>query len=82
MKRMKKVVLLQIRTMAYHWRHMRLYYWAEWKLFGLRAVCIMPKWYYRMLYCACLRLVEFRVFQQIANRIVHTIPLQVRFELA
>jgi hypothetical protein len=82
MKRLKKAALLHIRKMAYQWKRLRLYYWADMQLDELRTVCVMPKWYYRRLYHACLWLVTFRKLQPMANRAIHTIPLHVRFELA
>jgi len=82
MKRMKKAVLLPVRNMAYHWNRLRLYYWADRKLYELRAVCVMPSWYYHWLYHACVWLVAFRKFQRLADRAIHTIPYHVRFEVA
>lgn len=82
MKRMKKAMLLPVRSIALCGKHQRLYYWAENELFELRAVSVMPGWYYRWLYHACLWLVAFNNFRRLADRVIHTIPYQVRFELA
>ncbi len=82
MKRMKKAVLLPVRSMAYQWKRMKLCYWSEKKLYELRAVCVMPRWYYRWLYHACIRLVAFRQCRRLADRAIHTIPYHVRFEVA
>jgi hypothetical protein len=82
MKCIKKAVLLPVRSMAYRWKRQRLYYWADRKLYELRAVCVMPLWYYRWLYHACVWLVEFRKFRRLADRTIHTIPYHVRFEVA
>jgi hypothetical protein len=81
-KRLKKALLIPIRKMACQQKRLRLYYWADMKLDELRTVSVMPKWYYRRLYHACVWLVAFRKFQPMANRAIHTIPLHVRFELA
>ena len=82
MKRMKKAILLPVRSIARHLNRLRLYYWSDIKLYELRAVCVMPRWYYRWLYNTCLWLVEFRKFQRLADRTLHTIPYNVRFEMA
>ena len=82
MKRIKKAVLLPIRWMAYQWKLLRLYYWAETELNEMRSVCVMPSLYYCWLYRSCLWLIEFNKFKRLANRAIHTIPYQVRFELA
>lgn len=81
MKRMKKAILLPIRRFAYRWKRMRLYYWADRKLFELRSVCVMPSCYYHWLYRTCLRIVEFKQFRRLADRAIHTIPYHVRIEL-
>lgn len=82
MKRVKKTLLLPVRCIAYRFRYRRLYYWSEKKLFALRCVCVMPRWYYRWLYRACMRMVEFGTFRKLADRTVHTIPYHIRFEVA
>lgn len=82
MKRMKKAMLLPIRGLAYHWKFLRLFYWSEKELFELRTVCCMPIQYYRWLYRVCLWLIGFSQLRKLANKAIHTIPLQVRFALS
>ena len=82
MKRIKKAILLPIRSLAYRSNRLRLYYWSEIRLYELRTVCVMPRWYYHWLYHTCLWLVEIRKFQRLADRVIHTIPYRVRFEMA
>ena len=82
MKRIKKAVLVPLRRMALQWNRMRLYYWADNELYELRSVFVLPTLYYRWLYYFCMRIVEFRKFQRIADRAIHTIPLQIRFFVA
>lgn len=82
MNRVKKAALLPVRKVAYQCRYLRLYYWAERHLYDLRAVCVMPGWYYRWLYHACLWLVAFESFRRLADRAIHTIPYGIRFEMA
>jgi hypothetical protein len=82
MKRMKKAYLIALRKLAYDCKRMSLYYWVEEELDSLRTVCILPMWYYRCLYQVCVWMVEIREFRQIADRMIHTIPYHVRFELA
>ena len=82
MKRIKKAILLPVRNTAYHSGLLRLYYWSDTKLYELCKVSVMPRWYYRWLYNTCVCLVEFRSFQRLAERMIHTIPLNVRFEVA
>lgn len=82
MKRVRKAILLLIRSMAYHLNRLRLYYWSDFKLYELRSVCVMPRLYYRWIYNACLWLVKFRKLRKLADRTIHTIPLNIRFEVA
>ena len=82
MKRLKKALLLPVRNLSYRRKYLKLYYWADLKLYELRAVCVMPGWYYRWLYNTCLRLVAFNRLSRLANRAMHTIPYQVRFKMA
>jgi hypothetical protein len=82
MKRMKKAMLLPVRRISHRWKWTRPYYWAEKNLYELRAVCVMPSWYYRWLYNTCLWLVTFNNCRRLADRAMHTIPYQVRFEMA
>jgi hypothetical protein len=82
MKRLTKAVLLPVRNMAYRWNRVRLFYWADRKLYALHAVRVMPFWYYQWLYHACLWLVKFQNFRCLAYQAIHTIPYQVRFQIA
>lgn len=82
MKRIRKALLLPVRRVASQSHWTKIYYWSDLKLYELRAVCVMPRWYYRGLYQACLWLVEMRSFRQLADWTIHTIPYQVRFEMA
>jgi hypothetical protein len=82
MKRMKKALLLPIRSVAYRWGGLRLYYWADLKLSELRSVYVMPVWYFRWLYQACMWLVMFNNFRRLADWAIHTIPYPIRFEIA
>lgn len=82
MKRIKKALLLPVRSMAYRWKCLRLFYWADRQLYDLRAVCVMPHWYYRRLFHVCLWLVAFYHFKRLADRAIHTIPYHVRFQMA
>ena len=82
MNRLKKVALLPVRKISYLMMFTRLYYWSEKKLYPLRAVYVMPKFYYRWLYRLCVWVVEFRNFRGIANRAIHTIPYHIRFEVS
>ena len=82
MKRLTKAVLLPVRNVAYRLHRLHLFYWADRKLYELRAVCVMPFWYYRWLYHACLWLVKFQNFKRLAGLAIHTIPYQVRFQIA
>jgi hypothetical protein len=81
-KRLSKAILLPVRRLAYRYKFTKLYYWSESKLDSLRAVYVLPFWYYRRLYHACMWLVAIRPFQRVADRAIHTIPYQVRFEVA
>lgn len=82
MNRLKKVLLLPVNRLSYRMRLIRLYYWSEQRLYLLRAVYVLPIFYYRWLYQFCLSMVEMRKCRRMADRLIHTIPYHVRFELA
>jgi hypothetical protein len=82
MNRLKKVVLLPVNRLSYRMKLIRLYYWSERRLYLLRAVYVLPIFYYRWLYQFCLSMVAMRKCRRMANRLIHTIPYHVRFELA
>jgi hypothetical protein len=82
MKRLKKAILLPIRSFAYRWNRMKLYYWAEQELFELRYVHVMPTFYYRWLFHFSMRIVHVDRFQRLADKAIHTIPYRVRFDVA
>ena len=82
MKRLIKAILLPVRHVAYRWNRLRLYYWADEKLFKLKTVTVMPEIYYRWLYRTSMRLAEKRNFRHLADRAIHTIPYHVRFHVA
>jgi hypothetical protein len=82
MKRIKKLVLLQIRSLSLRCNQTKLYYWAELKLFELRAVTVLPEFYYRFLFSLSMRLVRMNHFRTIAYKAMHTIPYHIRFNIA
>ena len=82
MKRIDKAVLLLVRTIAYRGHYERAYYKAQMRLYELRMVHVMPLIYYKCLYRICIRLIESNKFQRLADRAIHTIPYDVRFNLA
>lgn len=82
MKRLKKAFLLLLRAFMRSHKWWRLYYWTDLKIFELSGIYIMPRCYYHCLYISCMWLVTFNKFQNLANRIIHTIPYCIRFEEA
>lgn len=82
MNRLKKVALLPVKRIPYRMKLIKLYYWSENTLYPLRAIYVLPKFSYRWLYRLCIKMVEFRKFQRLANIAIHTIPYHIRFELA
>lgn len=82
MKRLLKAILLPVRHLAYRWNRLRLYYWADNRLFELRAVNVMPLFYYRWLFNVSMRLTKSQRFRRLADRAIHTIPYHVRFNVA
>ncbi|BBO71450.1 hypothetical protein DSCA_53800 [Desulfosarcina alkanivorans] len=82
MKRIKKLVLLQIRSLSLRYNRTRMYYWAELRLFDLRDVTVLPEFYYRFLFRLSMRLVQIGHFRMFADRAIHTIPYHVRFNIA
>jgi len=82
MKRLKKAILLPVRNMAYRLNRLHLYYWAEAELFELRTVNVMPSIYYQWLYKLSMSLVRSNKFRRLADRAIHTIPYNIRFNIA
>lgn len=82
MNRLKKVALLPVKRLSYRMRFLPLYYWSEGKLADLRAVYVMPNFYYRWLYRVCMRMVDARRFSRLADMAIHTIPYHIRFEVS
>ena len=82
MKRIKKAFLMVVMNMASCWNRIQLFYWANKHLYELRAVCIMPNWYYRWLFHSCVWLSDFKNFRKLADRAIHTIPYHIRFDVA
>jgi hypothetical protein len=82
MKRIKKALLLPLRNMAYSRKHLRLFYWADMRLYELRMVYIMPRWYYCWIYHTSMSLINAGKLMRLANHMIHTIPYHVRHEMA
>lgn len=82
MRRLKKSILLPVRSFAYRWNRLKLYYWAEQELFELRNVHVMSEIYYRWLFKVSMRIVQIDRFRRFANKVIHTIPYRVRFNVA
>ena len=82
MKRLKKAILLPVRSFAYRWNRMQLFYWAEQELFEMRNVHVMPTFYYRWLFRFSMRIVHVDRFRRLAEKIIHTIPYNIRFHVA
>jgi hypothetical protein len=82
MQRLKKFILIPLRTMAFRCNRLRLYYWADRQLAEMSKVVVMPQFYYRVLFRASMRLVRFRGLARLADRMIHTIPYHIRFMVA
>lgn len=82
MKRIKKALLLPVRKISYRWKLLRLYYWADAKVYELSTVNIMPYYYYQWLYKISMKLVDFSKTRWLANWAIHTIPYHIRFKVA
>ena len=82
MKRAEKAILPLVRSLAYRLNQQQLYYWSDNRLRVLSDVLVMPRFYYRWLHAVCLRMAETRTLERLADKVIHTIPLKVRFEVA
>jgi hypothetical protein len=82
MKRLKKSILLPLRTMAFRCNRLRLYYWADRQLAEMSKVVVMPQFYYRVLFRASMRCLQVRGLARLADRVIHTIPYHIRFIVA
>lgn len=75
-------MLLPIRKIAYRRSQLKLYYWADQELYGMRNINVMPVFYYRCLFKISMRMVHIERFRRLAEKVIHTIPYHVRFNLA
>ena len=82
MKRVEKALLPIVRSVAHKLKNDRIYYWSDSRLRSIGSVMVMPRSYYHWLHTVCLKMAEFNALQRLADRMIHTIPLQVRFEVA
>ena len=82
MRRLKKAILLPVMNFAYRWNRPKLFYRVEQELFELRNVNVMPEFYYRWLFRFSMRVVHVGRFQRLADKVIHTIPYRVRFDVA
>ena len=74
--------MVPIRNIAYRRNLLKLYYWADHKLYGMRNVNVMPIFYYRLLFKISMRMVHVQKFRRLAEKVIHTIPYHVRFNVA
>ena len=51
-------------------------------LHDLRAVWVLPMWWYRMLFWMAMRMVSVKMLKRRADWIIHKIPYHIRFKLA
>lgn len=82
MKRIQKALLSPVRYTARKLNHYRIYYWSDERLRKLSTITVMPLSYYRWLHTICLKMAESRALQKYADKLIHTIPLKVRFDVA
>jgi hypothetical protein len=82
MKRVEKAILPLVRKLAHNLKNDTIYYWSDSRLRDISAVMVMPRFYYQWLHKLCLMMAEFNALQGVADTVIHTIPLQVRFEVA
>ena len=82
MRKLKKAILLMVRTTTHHLNLPRPYYWSEYELSLLVNVYLLPGWYYHGLYHICLWIVRYKAFRRMAGWAIHTIPYHVRFKIA
>ena len=82
MKRLKKAILIPMRTLAYRFNRLRLYYWADGLLYELRSVNVMPTFYYTHLFKLCMKMAKTTRFRRLADKVIHTIPYQIRHKVA
>lgn len=82
MKRIEKAILPTVRNIAYTLKQEKIYYWSDARLRDLGSVMVMPRVYYRWLHAVCLKMADSTSFHRLADRLIHTIPLNIRFEVA
>ena len=74
--------MVPVRHLAYRWKLLQLFYWADAELDALRTVTVMPEFYYRCLFRISMRLIQTKQLRRLAGRAIHTIPYHVRFNVA
>lgn len=82
MKKVQKAILPTVRDLARRLKSDRVYYWSDSRLREISSVMVMPRGYYRWLHHICLKMAEVDALQRLADKLIHTIPLRVRFEVA
>ena len=82
MKRLKKVMMLLLRNIAYSLNLTKIYYWAELRVFELRTVRVLPDFWYCWMYRTSMELIRKNRCPKLADWMIHKIPLGVRCDLA
>jgi len=78
MNRIKKTFLLPVRRFGLKF-NLKLYYWADKRIYKLGDIYVMPLWYYVSMFNFYMSLLRFKSLHKIADRGVHTIPYHIRF---
>jgi len=79
MNRLRKSILLPARYFSYRFRWLKVYYWADKKLFALGNTLVLPVWYYVWLFHFSMKLLGYKALHKIADKAIHTIPYNIRF---
>ncbi len=82
MRRLKKAFLLPIRKVSYALNLLKIYYWADRQLSDLWRVTVLPMVYYHGLYHMSMWLSDHGACRRLADRVIHTIPYYIRFEIS
>ena len=77
--KIKKTIILPVRAIAYKFKFMHIFYWADKKIFDLGNIFIMPAWWYIGLFKLCMWLLRFKSAHHTADVCIHHVPMHIRF---
>ena len=84
MKRLKRAFFLMVQSVSFRFRWLKIYYWAEKKIYSLGNITVMPRWYYSAMFHFYMSLLKIhcKTIHKMADKGIHTIPYHIRFDVS